>query len=94
MQESFCCRNNSLTTLLGSPYTVNGDFDCSINQLSSLSYAPVHVASDFDCSWNDISSLHGAPKTVYGDFTCEACAITFVMQDVQRASNVLGQIFC
>ena len=45
----FSCRNNTLTSLIGSPHTVGQDFWCENNELTNLIGAPHTVIGFFDC---------------------------------------------
>ena len=62
-----------LTSLEGSPTTVNGDFSCSDNtELESLEYCPTTIKGDFSCSRNELESLEYCPTTVIGNFICNS----------------------
>ena len=65
---SFDCYDNQLTSLSGSPKSVNGYFDCTKNKLTSLDGAPQSVGRKFDCSDNPLTSLKGAPSVIDGGF--------------------------
>ena len=58
--------NKQLTSLLGAPQTVVGNFDCSFNKLTSLQGAPASVGGSFNCRANNLTSLQGAPSKVGG----------------------------
>jgi hypothetical protein len=58
-----------LTSLLGCPRYVSGEFDCSNNELKTLEGAPQEVGS-FDCSHNKLFSLEGGPQKVKKNFNC------------------------
>jgi len=68
----FICHNNQLTSLVGSPKSVDGSFWCGVNQLRSLKGAPTSVGGIFWCTFNQLTSLEGAPKSIgeNGDFVC------------------------
>ena len=72
----FCCGDETLTSLKGSPKGVGGDFICSFNQLTSLEGAPEVVGGRFDCEGNKLKTLKGAPKIVGGDFNCSDNQLT------------------
>lgn len=59
-----------LTSLEGSPETVNRDFSCSGNKLKTLDFAPKEVGGDFYCRDNRLESLKGGPVKVGGDYAC------------------------
>jgi len=67
---SFSCRDNSLTSLKGSPHTVRKGFNCALNDLTNLVGAPKNVEMGFQCSHNKLTSLIGAPKIIDGSFYC------------------------
>ena len=67
---SFSCRDNSLTSLKGSPHTVRNGFNCARNNLTDLVGAPKIVMMGFQCGNNKLTSLIGAPKITDGDFYC------------------------
>ena len=59
-------RDHDLTTLLGCPTRVYGDFLCSCNNLVNLEHAPALCDGDFLCSINKLTSLHGLPRSING----------------------------
>jgi len=69
---NFICGGNILTSLKGSPHTVEGKFKCNNNILSNLEGAPSVVNGDFDCQRNMLTNLNGSPNTVGGTFNCES----------------------
>jgi len=72
----FYCSNNSLTSLEGSPTTVNGGFYCSNNKLNSLEGGPTIAKGSYYCFINNITSLEGAPATFNGYFDCNTNKLT------------------
>ena len=64
----FSCRNNTLTSLIGSPHTVGQDFWCENNELTNLIGAPHTVIGFFDCRNNPLTSLKDIPKIIEGSF--------------------------
>jgi hypothetical protein len=46
----FCCRNNLLTSLKGTPRIIDGSFECEYNLLTDYQYVPMHVGHSFVCS--------------------------------------------
>ena len=72
----FSCRNNKLTSLIGSPHTVGQDFWCENNELTNLIGAPHTVGGSFACTNNNLTSLEGCPITVSGSFYCSGNNLT------------------
>lgn len=77
----FSCDRNQLTSLIGCPQEVGGDFAtpgnsnignfwCGNNQLTSLEGAPKKVRS-FYCQKNKLTTLKGAPTNISMNFNCE-----------------------
>ena len=62
--------DSELTSLVGSPNIVNGNFICSSTPLETLKGAPRTVIGSFDCSATKITSLEGGPEEIDGDFWC------------------------
>jgi hypothetical protein len=69
VRGSLSLKNLGLTSLLGCPKYVGGEFDCSGNKLKTLEGAPQEVDS-FNCSYNDLFSLEGGPQKVEWKFNC------------------------
>lgn len=67
---NFTVGSQELTSLEGSPETVNRDFSCSGNKLKTLDFAPREVGGDFYCRDNRLESLKGGPVKVGGDYAC------------------------
>lgn len=65
---SFICKHNSLTSLIGGPSIVHGNYICYGCHLKTLEGAPEEVGGRFDCSYNHLKSLAGIPKIIHGDF--------------------------
>lgn len=66
----------NLTSLEGSPTSINGVFNCSNNRLTSLKYAPYSVRSDFYAYRNLLTSLEYAPVSVGHMFDCDSNRLT------------------
>jgi hypothetical protein len=66
---NFVCRAAGLTTLIGSPIKIGGNFDCSGNNLLSLELSTTEVR-DFICSYNELTSLVGLPKLIKRHIYC------------------------
>jgi len=65
----FCCNNNNLKTLDGSPREVGGGFECDHNNLKTLDGSPIEVGGNFTCMRNPLISLEGASLKIKGSFT-------------------------
>lgn len=72
----FYCGDEKLTTLVGAPKKVIGNFNCEYNKLTSLEGGPKEVDSMFLCSYNTLTSLKGAPRKVGKDFICVNSKLT------------------
>ena len=68
VKGSFYIQYNQLTTLKGSPHTIEKDFICHNNQLSNLEGAPQLIPGAFKCAVNQLTSLTGGPQIVKGQF--------------------------
>jgi hypothetical protein len=66
---NFVCIGNELTSLVGCPVEVGGNFVC-INSLTSLEGGPKEVGGHFNCSYNKLTTLEGCPELVCGNFVC------------------------
>lgn len=99
------CDLNSwgLTSLIGGPEEVEGDFKCqgpatwgpdSMNIPSSLEGAPVRVGGSFYCSLNPhLTSLRGLPKFIGGNLFINNCGNLWDptgLRDCQIGGNVHG----
>ncbi len=80
-----------LSSLLGAPQRVTGDFRCDDNQLTSLEGAPLTVEGSFNCGQNQLTSLVGAPEKVERDFGCDGNQLTDL---VGAPETVGGSFFC
>jgi len=68
---NFLCCLNQLTTLVGSPRTVGGDFYSYSNKLlQNLIGSPVSVGGKFRCSFSGLTSLEGSPANVGKLYDC------------------------
>lgn len=90
-----CAFCSSLKSLVGAPKEIGKDFSCAYcTSLTSLEGAPKKVGRDFSCfDCKNLSSLMGSPKEVGGDFHCYYCKIEFTENDVEKVSDVKGEIF-
>lgn len=70
VRGSFRIHLNELTTLSGSPSSVESLFECSGNQLTSLLGGPEHVGGSYFCGENQLSDFRGSPKSVGRGFYC------------------------
>jgi hypothetical protein len=61
-----------ITTLVGGPSQVGGNYIIHNTDISTLEGAPSSVPQKFDCSRNRLTSLAGCPRSVGGDFSCAA----------------------
>jgi hypothetical protein len=52
--EFFDCSHNQLTSLIGCPNYVEGDFYCYNNQLTSLEGVPNYIGGHFSCRYNPL----------------------------------------
>jgi len=59
-----------LTSLLGCPQHVQGNFICTYNKLETLEGAPQQVGGHFICYRNQLKTLRGAPQQIDGGFDC------------------------
>ena len=71
LQTTYDCNSLGLTTLLGVPDCVPGDFDCSFNFIETLKDGPTIVYGKYDCAGNCLTNLVGAPLIIAGDFFCD-----------------------
>jgi hypothetical protein len=65
----FDCSENLLTSLQGSPSTVQ-DFLCNNNELTSLKFSPKKIDGNFDCSVNKLTFLNHSPQEISGSYYC------------------------
>lgn len=87
----FSCRALKLTSLIGSPKFINGDFICSYNNLVSLDGSPQIVSGKFGCENNKLVSLQGSAHQVNGSFRCSNNELV-TLQD--GPSIVGGDFYC
>jgi hypothetical protein len=52
-----------LTSLIGCPIEIIGNFLCSTNKLTSLNGGPTFVKRSYNCSYNNLSSLEGCANS-------------------------------
>jgi len=59
-----------LTSLMGCPETIDGNFICTNNMLKDLSMGPTQVLKNYDVRQSGLYSLEGSPEKVGGNFDC------------------------
>jgi hypothetical protein len=59
-----------LTSLLGCPEKINGDFYCNSNLLTSFEHCPKGIYGNFSCRDNKITSFDHLPFSIDGKFIC------------------------
>jgi len=69
VKGSFYCGANSLTSLAGSPHTVDALFSCSSNKLDSLVGGPQKVGS-YVCRSNNLKNLIGIAQDIANNIWC------------------------
>lgn len=80
-------------------YVVNSGYAVSVRNSDCTSLTNRYfifgtVKGNFNCSYcPKLTSLEGAPKNVERDFYCHDCAVKFTKEDVERVSNVKGEIY-
>lgn len=62
----FYCADNELTTLLGAPEYINGDFDVSRNKLTSLEFSPNTILGLYRIAANKLTTLNGISQNLGG----------------------------
>jgi hypothetical protein len=89
-----CDSCHSLTSLAGTSKEIRGSLSCnSCSSLTSLEGAPKEVGGCFDCRLcHSLTSLEGAPKKVGRSFFACGCKIEFTKEDVEKVSDVKGNI--
>lgn len=76
VRGGFTCWGTKITSLKGSPHTVDHTFMCNETQITTLDGAPRTVGWDFMCHDTPITSLVGMPQTVGGNVWCDNTLIT------------------
>jgi hypothetical protein len=76
-----------LTSLLGCPQRVEGDFNCMGNKLKTLGGAPQEVGGSFNCNYNGLKTLAGAPPKVGDSFNCQSNQLTMLSGGPQRVGG-------
>lgn len=85
----FYCYNNKLTSLVGAPHTVGGEFNCFNNRnLTSLTGGPTTVGGEYNCAISGLTDLVGSPDKV-GGFNCSNNKLT----TLQGSPEQLGGYF-
>lgn len=72
----FDCSGCNLTTLIGSPDEITGNFICTNNDLTDLRYGPRLVSGNYDVRQSKLHSLEGSPAKIYKNFICSYNNIT------------------
>jgi hypothetical protein len=63
--------HSGITSLVGGPVEVGGDYDVSYTAITSLEGSPKHVGGKYNCSNNKgIKNVVGASERIDGDFVC------------------------
>ena len=90
----FDCSYLSLTSLVGAPEKVDGNFECvGCEKLTSLKGAPEKVGGNFYCySCDNLTSLQGAPKEVGKHFYCDSCSSLTSLKGAPE--KVGGNFYC
>ena len=87
----FDCRYNDLTSLEGSPHTVDRCFDCSYNKLTSLKGGPHTVGGEFLKVRTKIHGWEDSPRTIGDSFDCSNNNLTSLEGSPH---TVGGNFFC
>jgi hypothetical protein len=91
IRGSFNISGLGLTTLLGCPKIVCGDFICKYNLLSTLEHSPTDVWNNYRVENNSLTSLVGAPVYIHGNFFC----CTNLLSNLEGAPlRVKGDFYC
>lgn len=88
--NNFKCVASNLTSLIGSPWMVKGNFLASYNNLENLEGGPVVVGGEYSVS-RSIKSLFGAPDKVFGIFEFGANEIENFKGFPKEASIILSE---
>lgn len=93
--EFDCHNHNSLTSLIGGPNIVNGNFICSWNKLKNLIGSPTIVNGNFNCLYNYLTSLEGCPKIIKNSFFYKnpKYGVKFTEEDVRKVCEVGGTVY-
>ena len=90
----FDCSYLSLTSLVGAPEKVDGNFECvGCEKLTSLEGAPKEVGGYFDCGYcGELTSLKGAPEKVGRYSNCSNCNGLTSLEGAPK--EVGGDFYC
>ena len=83
-----------MTSLVGSPDAVKGDFDCSNNHLKTLKFSPTKVDGDFDCSDNWLISVEFAPAHIGKWFLCKHNPYLYSLWPLKFTNVKTNRILC
>ena len=86
---NFDVSDNSLTSLIGAPVSLDGDFDVSLNPLTSLNGCPTRILGSFSCSSTKIKNLIGGPEVVNHSYSAGSSTIT----SLDGLANSIGSEF-
>ncbi|MCM1218915.1 MAG: hypothetical protein NC548_30915 [Lachnospiraceae bacterium] len=71
--------NSNISSLVGCPKYVGGNFDAHFCKITDLIGSPEHVEGNFTCSHNSrLKSLKGCPKYIGGEFNAFSSAIVAI----------------
>jgi hypothetical protein len=60
----FGCNSTQISSLVGSPKWVGGNFFSYQNHLTTLEGAPIYVGGTFNCHGNRLTTMEGIPKYI------------------------------
>lgn len=90
---SFLASGGILTSLVGFPQTVKGDFNCNHNELQNFIGGPTYVEGEYIAACNPLISMQGLPRYIGGDlFLSIEHKKHFSPQLIRRISSIQGQI--
>ena len=87
--NDFTLTSNDLTSLKGSPKSVDGNFYVEGCKLKDLEGAPEYVGGNFSCKGNPLTSLKGMPKVIKGKFYTPAFTMDMNGFDPKQWLNFL-----
>lgn len=64
----FCCAENRLVSLEGTPLEIGGNFICYKNNLENLKHSPKVIRGVFDTRWNPIKTFNNLDFEFIGSF--------------------------
>jgi len=71
-----CSYSWNLTSMVGGPSIVGGDYIITANAISALDGVPDMITGTFTCTGNKLLNLIGSPSTVTGSFNCAGNSLT------------------